>query len=156
MKLEHDIFLAENVDKHKFSKLLPPCGLLGLQCPAKPQIWAFNASLAVITLPWNSSVHQHSQSWLLVLSKRLQFCLSDCEVILVGRLKTRPLSQWEIWEFKLIFLVWVLRKVQAMMNLFSTHLQSHKLRSADTGVGWMLEWTSSANEPVGLNSRRVH
>lgn len=33
---------------------------MGLWCPTKPQIWAFNASLAVITLPWNSSVHQHS------------------------------------------------------------------------------------------------
>lgn len=41
----------------------PAHGLLGLWCPTKPQIWAFNASLAVIALPWNSLVHQHSQSW---------------------------------------------------------------------------------------------
>lgn len=29
--------------------------------PLKPQIWAFSTSLAVIALPWNSAVHQHSQ-----------------------------------------------------------------------------------------------
>lgn len=37
-----------------------PSGTLG--APPDSQIWAFNTMLAVIALPWNSVVHQHSQS----------------------------------------------------------------------------------------------
>lgn len=82
----------------------PTRGPLGRWCPTKPQIWAFNASLAVIALPWNSSEWEHSHSWLLVRSQRLHFCLSDRGVILVRRLQARPVSRWEIWEFEFTFL----------------------------------------------------
>lgn len=59
-----------------------PSGTFG--APPEPQIWAFNTILAVIALPWNSMVDQHSQSdnWSF-LSQPIHFCLSDRGDILV-------------------------------------------------------------------------